>query len=68
MEMAGVKCGLWCDHKVDAGGDILDFFAVEFCGLSCACDDFSCVVDEAVCWCGLSLDQVLDLLALTACA
>lgn len=40
MWMQGPKRGKWHDFKSGAGGDILEFVAVEFCGLSSARDDF----------------------------
>ncbi|MES2550063.1 MAG: toprim domain-containing protein [Pseudomonadota bacterium] len=64
--MAGAKRGLWRDHKAGVDGDVLDFFAVEFCGLSRARDDFGRVIEEASRWCGLSQDKAPDLSALAA--
>jgi hypothetical protein len=57
MIMRGPKRGLWRDHKTGAGGDVLDLFAVEFCGLSRAQDDFPRVIREAAAWAGLSPDM-----------
>ena len=61
MEMRGHKRGLWNDHKGSDGGDVLDFFAVEFCGLSAAVDDFTKVIEAAARWCGLSDETAPDL-------
>lgn len=66
MLMTSGKRGMWRDHKAGVDGDVLDFFAVEFCGLSRARDDFPRVIDEAARWCGLSLDKAPDLSALLA--
>jgi hypothetical protein len=57
MVMRGAKRGQWFDHKAGTGGDVLDFFAAEFMGLTAAAKDFSRVIDEAAIWCGLSIDQ-----------
>ena len=66
MLMTGTKRGMWRDHKSGAGGDVVDFFAVEFCGLDGARDDFGRVMDEAAQWCGLGVCDVVDLSALAA--
>ena len=66
MVMTGTKRGMWRDHKAGVGGDVVDFFAVEFCGLGGARDDFGRVIDEAARWCGLSVDHAPDLSALAA--
>jgi putative DNA primase/helicase len=55
MWMRGSKRGQWKDFQ-GQGGDILQFFAVEFCGLSRAADDFPRVLAEAAGWCGISPD------------
>jgi hypothetical protein len=55
MWMRGSKRGQWKDFQ-GQGGDILQFFAVEFCGLSRAADDFQRVLAEAAGWCGISPD------------
>jgi putative DNA primase/helicase len=55
MWMRGAKRGQWKDFQ-GRGGDILQFFAVEFCGLSRAADDFPRVLAEAAGWCGISPD------------
>ena len=60
MEMRGPKRGLWNNFKCDEGGDILDFFAVYFCGLTRARDDFSRVLREAAAWAGISADAPPD--------
>ena len=54
MEMQGAKRGQWFDHKAGQSGDIFDFYAVEFCGLSRANDDFPRVLREAAAYCGLA--------------
>lgn len=56
MEMRGPKRGLWRDHRDGAGGDLLDLFAVEMCGLTAARDDFPRVLAEAAAWCGIAPD------------
>jgi phage/plasmid primase-like uncharacterized protein len=65
MVMRGTKRGMWHDHKASIGGDIFDFMAAEFCGLTRAADDFPRVIDEAARWCGLSIEAHVDLSALT---
>jgi hypothetical protein len=54
MVMRGAKRGQWFDHKAALSGDILDFFAVELCGLSKAADDFPRVLREAAAYCGIA--------------
>jgi putative DNA primase/helicase len=54
MVMRGAKRGQWFDHKAALSGDILDFFAVELCGLSKANDDFPRVLREAAAYCGIT--------------
>lgn len=66
MRMTGSKRGMWRDHKAGVDGDALDFFAIEFCGLDRARDDFPRVIDEAARWCGLSSDKAHNLSALAA--
>lgn len=55
MWMRGSKRGQWNDFQ-GQGGDILQFFAVEFCGLSRAADDFQRVLADAAGWCGILPD------------
>jgi phage/plasmid primase-like uncharacterized protein len=66
MVMRGAKRGQWFDHKAALSGDILDFFAVELCGLSKANDDFPRVMREAAAYCGLSDGTGPDLDAMRA--
>jgi phage/plasmid primase-like uncharacterized protein len=66
MVMTGTKRGMWRDHKSGGGGDVVDFFAVEFCGLNGARDDFRRVIEEAARWCGLDVGAVVDFSALAA--
>lgn len=66
MVMSGPKRGQWFDHKAGLSGDILDFVAVELCGLSRAKDDFPRVLREGAAFCGLADGAALDLEALTA--
>jgi len=54
MVMQGQKRGQWFDHKAALSGDILDFFAVDLCGLSKANDDFPRVLREAAAYCGIA--------------
>lgn len=56
MQMHGVERGHWFDHKSGQGGDILDFIAVQFCGLSRARDDFPRVLEEAAARLGVPAD------------
>ncbi len=53
MQMHGAKRGLWKDHKSGAGGDILDFIAVQYLGLSAARDNFPNVLTETARLCGI---------------
>lgn len=66
MQMHGGKRGLWKDHKSGEGGDILDFVAVQFCGLSRARDDFHRVLTEAARLCGVAEDAPANLAHLEA--
>jgi hypothetical protein len=66
MVMRGAKRGQWFDHKAALSGDILDFFAVELCGLGKANDDFPRVLREAAAYCGLSDGAGPDLDAMRA--
>lgn len=56
MWMRGAKRGQWHDFKSQDGGDVLDFFAAEFCGLARAVDDFPRVLAEAAGWAGIAPD------------
>lgn len=58
--------GRWFDHKAGHGGDILDFFAVHFCGLSRANDDFTRVLAEAASWAGIDAAEPFDRATLEA--
>ena len=66
MWMQGPKRGKWHDFKSGAGGDVLEFVAVEFCGLSSAKDDFPRVLDEAARLCGIAKDEAPNLAQLEA--
>lgn len=66
MVSQGAKRGQWFDHKAGLSGDILDFYAVEFCGLSRAADDFPRVLREAAAYCGLADGPGPDLDAMRA--
>ena len=66
MVMRGAKRGQWFDHKAALSGDILDFFAVELCGLSKANDDFPRVLREAAAYCGITDGPGPDLDAMRA--
>jgi hypothetical protein len=66
MVMRGAKRGQWFDHKAALSGDILDFFAVELCGLCKANDDFPRVLREAAAYSGLSDGPGPDLDAMRA--
>ncbi|TDL81685.1 toprim domain-containing protein [Meridianimarinicoccus aquatilis] len=61
MVMQGPRRGFWTDHKAGTGGDLLDLFAIEICGLNRARDDFPTVLAEAARWCGLNPDAPPDL-------
>ncbi|UMA67282.1 toprim domain-containing protein (plasmid) [Roseivivax marinus] len=62
MAMRGAKRGRWHDHAdPDAKGDTLDAFALGFCGLSKARDDFPRVLTEAARWCGIDTTKPADL-------
>lgn len=66
MEMHGARRGLWSDFKRGDGGDILDFYAVQFLGMGRARDNFPRVVDELAAWLGLRRDVVPDVVQLEA--
>lgn len=59
MNMQGRR-GSWEVHGSGSKGDILDFFAVEFCGLSRARDDFPRVLAEAASWAGIDTSAQFD--------
>jgi hypothetical protein len=65
MIMQGPRRGLWHDHKAGTGGDVLDFIAVEFCGLDRARAGFGRVLREAAALCGVG-DDLPDSAALAA--
>ena len=54
MDMSGPKRGLWYNHKTGEGGTLLDFVAVEMCGLATARDDFQGVLSAAARYCGIA--------------
>jgi hypothetical protein len=66
MEMHGARRGLWSDFKRGGGGDVLDFYAVQFLGMGRARDDFPRIVDELAAWLGLRRDVVPDVVQLEA--
>lgn len=66
MTMRGRKRGAWSDFKAGLHGDVLDFYGVQFCGLTRARDDFPRVIEDAAAWCGLSRDKAPDLSGLQA--
>jgi hypothetical protein len=66
MVMRGAKRGQLFDHKAALSGDILDFFAVELCGLIKANDDFPRVLREAAAYCGITDGPGPDLDAMRA--
>lgn len=66
MWVQGPKRGRWHDFKSGAGGDVLEFVAVEFCGLSSAKDDFPRVLEEAARLCGIAKDEAPNLAQLEA--
>jgi|DEB0MinimDraft_12_1074336.scaffolds.fasta_scaffold03696_2 hypothetical protein len=66
MVMQGPERGWWFDFEAGIGGDIFDFYAVEFCGLSRANDDFPRVLREAAAHCGLADGPGPDLDAMRA--
>lgn len=59
MDMQAQR-GRWQDHKTGDKGDILDFFAVQFCGLKAARDDFPRVLAEAARWAGIDAAEPFD--------
>lgn len=59
MDMQAQR-GRWRDHKTGEKGDILDFFAVYFCDLSRASDDFPRVLAEAARWAGIDAAEPFD--------
>ena len=65
MDMQAQR-GRWQDHKTGEKGDILDFFAVQFCGLKAARDDFPRVLSDAACWAGIDAAEPFDRAALEA--
>jgi len=52
--------GRWQDHKTGQKGDILDFFAVQLCGLDRAGQDFPRVLAEAARWAGIDTAVSFD--------
>ena len=52
MWISGPRRGQWHDFKSGSGGDILDYIAAQFLGLSSARDDFAAVLEEAARLCG----------------
>jgi len=66
MDMRGTDRGLWHDFTSGQGGDLLDFVAVEFCGLEKARNDFPRVIAEAARLCGIATDQAPDLAQIEA--
>lgn len=59
MDMQAAR-GRWADHKTGQKGDILDFFAVQFCGLDKAGDDFPRVLEDAARWAGIEAAETFD--------
>ncbi|NCU19441.1 hypothetical protein EOM89_01600 [Candidatus Falkowbacteria bacterium] len=59
MDMQAQR-GRWFDHKAGQGGDILDFFAVQFCGLDRAGQDFPRVLADAARWAGIDAAEPFD--------
>lgn len=59
MDMQAQR-GRWQDHKTGEKGDILDFFAVQFCGLKAARDDFPRVLSDAARWAGIDAAEPFD--------
>ena len=59
MDMQAQR-GRWQDHKTGEKGDILDFVAVQFCGLKAARDDFPRVLAEAARWAGIEAAEPFD--------
>lgn len=66
MWMHGPDRGKWYDFKSSKGGDVLEFVAVEFCGLSSASDDFPRVLNEAARLCGMAQGERPNLAELEA--
>lgn len=60
MQMKGPRRGLWFDHKIGEGGDLLDLVAMEICGLSAAKADFPRVLEAAARYAGLSTEAEID--------
>jgi putative DNA primase/helicase len=59
MDMQAQR-GRWQDHKTGEKGDILEFFAVYFCGLKAARDDFPRVLSDAARWAGIDAAEPFD--------
>ena len=66
MQMKGPRRGLWFDHKIGEGGDLLDLVAMEICGLSAAKADFPRVLEAAARYAGLSTEARIDTSTLEA--
>ena len=60
MQMRGEKRGLWRDHTVGVGGDVMDLAARVLCGLDSARSDFPRVLREAAGWCGIAATEAPD--------
>jgi hypothetical protein len=59
MDMQAQR-GRWFDHKAGQGGDVFEFFAVQFCGLNRAGDDFARLLAEAARWAGIDAAEPFD--------
>ena len=52
--------GRWQDHKTGEKGDVIEFFAVYFCGLNRSRDDFPRVLSDAARWAGIDAAEPFD--------
>lgn len=58
MQMQGPKRGLWRDHSAGEGGDLFDFFAQHYLGLSSARKNFPKVLEQAASFCGIRAGEL----------
>ena len=60
------KRGSWQVHNTGEKGDVIEFFAVYFCGLNRSRDDFPRVLSDAARWAGIDAAEPFDRAAMAA--